>query len=148
MTKAMFALPFLAACLDNGAPALYTHDDAPRTPTAFSALHVANQADVVATGGAQIVTIGAGLSVGWSGAATEGFAVEPYADVWPNTGKPEYRVRALGAGAGSFEISTSAGVAAGTLASAEVDHVAVLPADYELDGHSAFAVDTALPNIQ
>jgi hypothetical protein len=148
MTKAMFALPFLAACLDNSGPAPYRGNDAPTTPAAFDALHVADQADVVAIGGAQIVTITDRSAVGWSGAATTGFDVEPYADVWPNTRKPEYRVRALAAGSGSFEISTSVGVAGGALASADVDHVALLPADYRLDGHSQFAIDTALPNIQ
>jgi len=148
MTKAMLALPFLAACLDNAAPALYRGNDAPTTPAAFDALHVADQADVVATGGAQVVTIADHAAVGWSGAATTGFDVEPYADVWPNTRKPEYRVRALAAGTGSFEISTSAGIAVGALASADVDRVALLPADYRLDGHSQFVVDTALPNIQ
>ena len=148
MNKAMLALPFLAACLDNAGPAPYRGNDAPMTPTAFDALHVADQADVVATGGAQIVTIADHSAVGWSGAATTGFDVEPYADVWPNTRKPEYRVRALAAGSGSFEISTSAGVAGGALASADVDHVALVPADYRLDGHSGFVVDTALPNVQ
>jgi hypothetical protein len=148
MTKAMFALPFLAACLDNSAPAPDRGNDAPTTPTAFEALHVADQADVIATGGAQIVTIDDRTAVGWSGAATAGFEVEPYANVWPNTRKPEYRVRALAAGTGNFEISTSAGIAGDALASADVDHVALLPADYRLDGHSQFVVDTALPNIQ
>src|SRR5258706_15750588 len=145
MMKALALAPLvLAACADP--PTYRPIDDAPTTPIAFHALAIAcrdslpasstaegrcgsidSQPAVIATGGMQIVTLTEALSVGWSGTASDGYAVEPFGDVWPNTKKAEYHVRALGQGVGSFSISTNNGIAAGTLDSAEVARVAVVP---------------------
>src|SRR5262249_1895962 len=70
-------------------------------------------------------------------------------DVWPNTRRPVYRVRALAdEAAGTFSIATNNGIATGTVASADFDHLAILPADYELDGHSQFAFATSYPSVE
>ena len=146
MTRALLLVPVLAACSQDVsyAPQAAT----PTTPIAFRQLQIGSAPIVVATGGAQIVTLADPLAIGWSGTATEGWAVEPVGDVWPNAAKPEYRVRALAPGAGEFSIATAHGIAAGTVASADAASAAVVPARYRLDGHSPFALDRARPQIE
>jgi hypothetical protein len=112
----------LVACADS--PTYAVQSDAPATPIAFDALTVDGASAPIATDGVQVISIPDPLSVGWSGSASSGFDVEPFGDVWPNTRKPEYRVRALGAGAGTFSIQTEHGVASGEVASTEVDRIA------------------------
>lgn len=135
----LFALPLaLVACVD--APSYPRQADPPTTPIASRLLQtVADRPVVVATGGALGVAIDDATSVGWSGDATTGFRVEPFA-AWPNTVRPEYWIRALGTGTGSYTISTNHGMAVGTVDSAAVARVTLAPADYQLDGHSAFAL--------
>src|SRR6266545_4310465 len=89
-------------------------------------------------------------SIGWYGEATDGFAVEPFdADGWPNTQRAEYWVRALATGTGTFTIQTNHGIAAGSVFAAPLHEIALVPADYELDGRSAtFAIDRARPFVQ
>lgn len=147
MTKAAALLPvLLAACVD---PSYPTVDDSPSTPVASVAQNrVADQAIVVATGGVEAIAIPDVASIGWSGDATAGFSVEPFdADGWPNTQKPEYWIRATAAGAGSFVIHTNHGIASGNLEAADVARVALVPADYELDGRSPFALSTERPLV-
>jgi hypothetical protein len=150
MSKTLLALPVLAAaCIDHGPVAIDPNVDHPSTPIAFDQLQIGDASIVVATGGVQTITIPAALSVGWSAAASDGFDVEPDGDVWPNTRKPVYRVRALAdETGGTFAIATNNGVATGSLASAELARLAVLPADYKLDGHSPVAFDTGYPSVE
>lgn len=146
MTRALLALPLLAGCVgDVSTPRL---DDSPTTPIAFDQLHAGARPIVIATGGTQIVTIPDPTSVGWSGTASDGFDLQPYAGIWPNTRKPEYVLHANAAATGQFSIATDHGVAAGELASAEVAAVALVPASYALDGHSPWALDPASPRVE
>jgi hypothetical protein len=138
MTRAL-ALIVLAGCTD------LSYDPEPvdpSTPVAIDMLRVDGQPGIVATGGTQAVAIASVASIGWSGEATDGFAVEPFdVDGWPNTHKPEYWVRALVAGTGSFVIRTNLGLAAGSIESADVATVAIVPHGYQLAGGGAFALD-------
>jgi hypothetical protein len=149
MWKLLMAAPLvvLAACADDGRsyPAI---PDPPTNPMASDVMtKVADQPIVIATHGVLAVALPA--SIGWSGDATAGFAVEPSdADGWPNTGKPEYWIRATIAGTGSFEISTNLGMAVGSVESADLARVALVPADYRLDGQAAFALDVRRPAVQ
>ncbi len=137
----LVALPLaLAACVDVDAPTYARLPDPPTTPITSRLLQtVANRPVVIATGGTLTVAIDDPTSIGWSGAATTGFTVEPFT-AWPNTQRPEYWVRALGAGTGSYTIATNRGIAVGTVDSAPVATVTLVPPDYQLDGHSAFAL--------
>lgn len=137
--------PALAACLDNSAAR--PDPAAPTTPVMFSQLDAAG-ATTVATGGVQVVTIADPLAIGMSGDATAGYELTPSSIAWPNAQGGQYTVRALANGSGDFSIDTAKGVAAGPVASAEVARVSLRPAAYHLDGHSAFAVDTARPQLE
>ena len=149
MMKVLAVLPVtLLACTD--ASMSEPIDDTPATPIAPRAIaQVADAPVIVATGGVAAFAIDDPSSVGWYGDATTGFAVEPFdADGWPNTQRAEYWVRALASGNGSFTIQTNHGIAAGSVLAAPLAGVALVPADYELDGHSAFAVDATRPLVQ
>jgi len=149
MTKALALLPVsLLACADVSHPDEY--DDTPGTPIAPRAIaQVDDQPVIVGTGGAAAFAIDDPASIGWYGEATTGFAVEPFdADGWPNTQRAEYWVRALADGTGTFAIQTNHGIAAGSLLATAVAGVALVPANYELDGRSPFAVDRARPLAQ
>nr|HEX4316107.1 hypothetical protein [Kofleriaceae bacterium] len=135
----------LAACLDNSAAAPGRPE--PTTPITFSEL-AADGVSTVATGGTQTITIADPLAIGLSGDATAGYEVTPISQAWPNAERGTYTVRALAAGAGAFQIDTMKGVAAGSIASADVARVSIRPAAYRLDGHSAFAVDTSRPQVE
>ncbi len=146
MTKALLLVPVLAACSTDvsypPAPA------APTTPIAYTELHAGDAPVVVATGGAQIVTLPDAFAIGWSATASAGWGVEPYGDAWPNTTEPVYRVRPLVTGNGNFSITTEHGIAAGELSAADVATAEVVPARYRLDGHSPFALDASRPNVE
>lgn len=146
MTRAFALAALLAACSQDvpDPPPSAT----PTTPVAYRQLQIGDAPIVIATGGVQIVTLGDPLAIGWSGTASDGWAVEPADDVWPNAGRPEYHVRALAAGTGDFAIATAHGIAAGTVASAEAASAAIVPGHYRLDGHSPFAVDRRRPQIE
>ena len=137
----LIALPLLlVACVDVDAPSYAPQAAPPTTPITSRLLQtVADRPVVVATGGTLTVAIDDPTSVGWSGSATAGFSVEPFA-AWPNVVRPEYWIRATAAGTGSYSISTNHGIAVGTIDSAAVAHVTLAPPDYQLDGHSAFAI--------
>ena len=142
MTDLKLVVPLLlAACAE--APG----ELAPPTtaPIEFTRLGVVT---TVATGGYETIAIADDAAVGLSATATEGYVVEPVGGAWPNMIEPEYHVRALVAGTGSFAIQTSHGVAAGDVASADVVRVALAPVNYALDGHSRFIVDPALPELE
>ena len=47
--------------------------------------------------------------------------------VWPNMVKPEYTLRALTPGTGTFSIATSEGIAAGTFESADIARTVIDP---------------------
>ena len=123
MMKTLLVLPvLLAACADSTPTANLS--DTPSNPVAFQELHAGAAPAAIATGGIQVITIPDDPnSVGWSGTASGGFAVEPFGDVWPNMVKPEYHVRALGDDTGTFSIQTDHGIASGTVTSAEVARV-------------------------
>ena len=138
--RRLLALPvLLAACIDGPS---YHPQAEPITPITSRPLQtIADRPTVIAVGGAQTIAIDDPTSIGWSGAATTGFRVEPFdSDGWPNTERAEYWVRAVGAGTGSYAISTNRGMAVGTVDAAPVARVALIPVDYQLDGHSAFAL--------
>jgi hypothetical protein len=145
MPRSLLARPFLAslagvallgvACIDPGYPEL---PEPPTTPIEIAPL--APHA-VIATGGVQGFAIDDATSIGLSGDASAGYRVEPAGKVWPNLVQPLYYVRAFESGLGSFEIITNRGIATGLVESAEVASLALVPADYELDGSSRFAVD-------
>ena len=137
----LFALPLvLVGCVDLDAPTYAPQAPPPTTPITSRLLQtVADRPVVVATGGTLAVAIDDPTSVGWSGSATAGFRVEPFA-AWPNLVRAEYWIRATATGTGSYEISTNHGIAVGTVDSAAVAHVTLAPASYQLDGHSAFAL--------
>jgi hypothetical protein len=143
MTKALLVLPVLvAACAE--APTA-TQPSPTTAPIAFTVL---GNPQIVATGGYQVVTIADQAEAGLAGSASDGYEVEPFGDVWPNFVKPEYHVRALQAGHGTFSIATSHGVAAGAIESADVARVALLPVDYALTSGYTFAVDPARPEVE
>ncbi len=144
MTKSLLLLPLLvAACVDE-----YRELPAdPTTPVETRPLE-AGDAAIIATGGTQGFAIDDPLSVGLSGETTGDFEIETADHVWPNTRKPEYFVRALASGVGSFEIFTNRGIASGSVESAAVANVTLVPASYELDGHSAFAVSASRTQVQ
>jgi len=123
MLKSLLLVPVLvAACAD--APTYNVPTDTPSNPIAFDQLQAGTAPAMIATGGVQVISIpNDPNSVGWSGTASAGYAVEPYADIWPNTRKPEYHVRALGDGTGTFSIQTDHGIASGSVTSAEVARV-------------------------
>ena len=137
--------PVLTACLDTSAPA--PEPGTPTTPIAFGELDAGGEV-AIATGGVQVVTIADPLAVGLSGQATSGYELVPHAGAWPNAEVPTYELRALADGHGAFSIATARGVAAGAIDSADVARVVVQPAAYQLDGHSAFALDAARPAIE
>jgi hypothetical protein len=142
---ALVAALFAAACLGNSAAG--PDRPIPTSPIPFAELDAAG-AMTIATGGTQIVTIADPLAIGLSGEATTSYEVVPFGGLWPDAQQGTYTVRALAAGSGAFSIATAKGVAAGAVASADVDRVVVLPAAYELDGHSAFAIDVDRPAIE
>lgn len=138
MTKSLLGLaglPLLAAaCMDPTYPEL---SEPPTTP--IEAAPVA-PGHAIALGGVQGFTIDDPTSVGLSGDASDGYQVEPAGRVWPNVVEPLYYVRALAPGHGGFEIVTNHGIATGLVESAAVASVALVPADYQLDGSSPFAI--------
>jgi len=141
MSKALLVLPFLVACAE--APGELT---APTSaPLAFTTL---GDGSIVATGGYQIVAIGDRAQAGLSATASDGYDVEPAGGAWPNLVAPEYHVRALAAGSGEFAIATSHGIAAGTLESADVARIALVPVHYALAGNYRFIVDPARPEVE
>jgi len=137
----LLPIVLLAACAEQG-PAVATYEP-PQAPVAFTTL-----GGWVATGGYQVVTISDASQAGLSGRASEGFDVEPVGGAWPNLVAPEYHVRALTSGEGTFAIETSHGAASGAVHSAEVARVQLVPPDYALDGHSAFAVDASRATLE
>ncbi len=146
----LLALPvvFAVGCIDSQAPAPDT-SELPTTPITFDELHVGDQTIVIATGGTQTVSIANLQTIGFSGGTTSGFELEPFAGIWPNVRKQEYRVRAVSSEqTGTFSIQTNKGIAAGPVDSAEVVRIALVPANYQLDGHSSFALDIAHPVAQ
>jgi hypothetical protein len=148
MTKSMLVLPilFAAACVDSTYPEL---QEAPTTPVETTQVATAGNAPVViATGGTQGFAIDDAASIGLEGNASDGYQVEPAGNAWPNMTKPLYWVRALRAGLGSFEIITNKGIASGLVESSDVASVALVPADYQLDGSSPFAIDTNRLGVQ
>ena len=150
MPKALaLVLPVsLLACVDPMEP--QPPHDMPSNPIAPRALaSVADQPVVVATDGVGVFGFDDPSSIGWYGEASEGFTVETFdAGVWPNTRRAEYWVRALASGNGAFTIQTNHGIAASSVLAATLADIALVPADYELDGHSAFAIDAARPLAQ
>jgi hypothetical protein len=146
MRIVILAAPLLAAaCLDNSAPG--PGRPTPTSPIPFAELDAAG-ATTIATGGTQVVTIADPLAIGLSGQVTASYEVVPYGGLWPDAQQGTYTLRALAAGSGAFSIATAKGVAAGAVASADVDRVVVRPAAYELDGHSAFAVAVDRPAVE
>ena len=142
MTKAPVALLVLvAACADAPNPL-------PPTTTAPISFTVLGNPQIIATGGYQTVTIDDASQAGLSGTASDGYDVEPFGDVWPNMIKPEYHVRALAAGTGTFAIATSKGVASGTVESADVARIALVPIDYALADGFHFSIDPARPEVE
>lgn len=141
MTKLLVLPVLLVACADS-TPTVDL-SDSPSNPVAFDELHAGAAPAAIATGGIQVVTIpNDPNSVGWSGTASGGFAVEPFGDTWPNMVKPEYHVRALAAGTGTFSIQTDHGIASGTVTSAEVARVdAQLLADAHTIEVALYAAD-------
>ncbi len=137
--------PALVACLGNSAarPDVTT----PTSPITYSEL-AANGVTTIATGGTQVVTIADPLAIGLSGETTPAYELVPAAGAWPNAQQGTYTVRALAADTGAFAIDTVRGVAAGDVASADLDHLVVRPAAYLLDGQSAFAVAVDRPAIE
>lgn len=134
-----------AACVDNGAAG--PEAPTPTSPVAFAQLDADGTA-TIATGGVQIVSIADPLAVGLAGSATDGYELAPTTGGFPNGGLGEYRVRALTDANGAFSIETAKGIAAGQLASAPVERVAVVPSKYHLDGRSAFALDASRTDIE
>ena len=154
MMKSLLLVPVLvAACAD--APSYPVPSDSPSNPIAFDQLRVDGADAPIATGGIQVVTIPDPSSVGWSGQATSGFAVEPYASVWPETQKPEYHVVALADGSGTFSIQTQHGIASGSVSSADVARVEALTAGpglieialYDRDGHRLIDGSLAIHDV-
>lgn len=137
---------FAAACVGE-APAPDT-SELPTTPIAFDARHAADQPIVIATGGTETVSFSdPAVLVGWSGTVTAGFELSPALDIWPSVREQSYQIRALGGATGAFSIQTNTGVASGSLASADVAAVTLVPASYRLDGHSQFALDTSHADV-
>jgi len=118
LTKAL-PLVLLAACATEVTP---RPSESPTTPIAFH-----QDGTLVANGGTLTITIPSEVSVGWSADATNGAEVEPASGVWPNMVKPEYTLRALTPGTGTFSIATSEGIAAGTFESADVARTVIDP---------------------
>ncbi len=148
MTKAaLLASVLLTACATDGIDAPVPE---PTTPIAAEPATVVDGAEiVVATGGALAVRIPDKTSIGLAGNASAGYAVEPYErNLWPNTISPEYWVRANVAGEGSYEIVTSKGIATGLVKSADLAQIALVPAAYELDGTSPFALATSRTQVE
>jgi hypothetical protein len=147
-TKSLLVLPalFAAACVDP------TYPELPETPdTPVETTQVARAGDapvVIATHGVQGFEIADPTSIGIDGLASDGYRVEPDGNVWPNMSKQLYWVRAQQAGVGTFEIITNQGIASGLVESADVANVALVPADYQLDGASPFAIDTNRLGVQ
>ncbi len=142
MSKALLVLPVLvAACAEAPSPL-------PPPTTAQIAYTMLGNPTIVATGGYQTVTIDDAAQAGLSGAASDGYDVEPFGGVWPNMVKPEYHVRALQAGTGTFAIATSMGVASGAIESADVTRIALVPIDYALTDGFHFAVDGTRPEVE
>jgi hypothetical protein len=139
-TKALLVLPiFAAACVDPTYPELPEH---PTTPVEITPVTNAGEAPIViATGGTQGFAIDDATSIGLAGDASDGYEVAPASRIWPNTVEPLYYVRAFETGLGSFEIITNHGIATGLVESADVASIAMVPADYQLDGSSPFAVE-------
>ncbi|MDQ3339301.1 MAG: hypothetical protein M4D80_29405 [Myxococcota bacterium] len=147
MLKAALLVTVLAACATEGIGAEH---ETPTTPLSATTMTSVSGHDViVATGGALAVRLEDKTSIGLSGSASQGFAVEPYElDRWPNTISPEYWVRANVAGVGSYEIVTSKGIATGLVHSADIARVTLVPAHYELDGKSPFALAANRSELQ
>ena len=147
MSKPLLLVPvLLAACVD--APAL-DNSELPATPIGFQQLQLGDAPLVIATGGTQTVSFSDVSTIGWSGTASTGFELVPFADIWPATREQQYRVRAVTAdGTGTFAIQTNRGIASGTVTSADVAKLALLPASYQLDGHSPFALDVSRPEVE
>lgn len=141
MLKLMPIVLLAAACAEEGPPVATFQP--PQAPIAFTTL-----GGWVATGGYQVVTISDKSQAGLAGSASDGFEVEPVGGAWPNLVAPEYHVRALAPGEGTFAIETSHGTANGAVHSAEVAQVALVPPDYALDGHSQFAVDATRASLE
>jgi hypothetical protein len=137
---------FVAACLGNSAAGPDRPE--PTSPIPFAELAAAG-ATTIATGGTQIVTIPDPLAIGLSGQATTSYEVVPYGGLWPDAQQGTYTLRALAAGSGAFSIATARGVAAGAVASADVDRVVIQPAAYDddrlVDGSVAIAGSGASP---
>jgi len=137
---------FAAACVGE-APAPDT-TELPSAPIAFDARHAADQPIVIATGGTETVSFSdPDVIVGWSGSASAGFELSPALDIWPSVREQRYQIRALGGATGAFSIQTNTGVASGSLASADVAAVTLVPASYRLDGHSPFALDVSHSDV-
>lgn len=134
----------LAACVDP----VYPEREVPTTPVEIEVTTRAGEGPlVIATGGTVELAIDDPTSVGLEGTASDGYRVEPAGLVWPNTRAPRYDVRALAPGMGSFEIATNHGIATGLVESADLATVALVPADYVLDGSSPFAIDVARRDV-
>lgn len=138
MTKLVLPIVLVTACVAPEYPDAPTN---PTTPVEIAPTAATDSEFVIATGGTLGFAIDDVTSIGLSGTASNGYQVEPHARVWPNTTQPLYYVRALAAGSGWFEIATNRGIASGLVESADVAEVAIVPAGYELDGRSAFALD-------
>ena len=145
MSKSLLALPlFAAACLEPTYPEL---PETPTTPVETTQTARAGDAKVViATGGVQGFAIDDRTSIGLEGFASDGYSVEPPKS-WPNLVEPLYHVRAHESGLGSFEVITNHGIASGLVESAAIASIAIVPADYQLDGSSPFALDLARTDI-
>ncbi len=111
LTKAL-PLVLLAACAAD-----VDRSPEPASPTTPIAFH--QDGTLVATGGTLTITIPSDVSVGFS-ATADNADVTPASVTWPNMTKPEYAVRALAAGPGTFSIVTSEGIAAGSFDAADI----------------------------
>jgi hypothetical protein len=144
MLKAAAFATVLAACADGVGP---EHPD-PTTPVASTVTTTVGDTPVVARGGAMVVHVDDPTAIGLDGNASAGYVVEPYELArWPNTISVDYWVRAQIAGMGSYDIVTSKGIASGLVWSADLAHVAILPARYELAGDT-FALAANRTDVQ
>ncbi|HUJ60197.1 MAG TPA: hypothetical protein VLX92_16940 [Kofleriaceae bacterium] len=130
------ALPavLLAACAET--PSYAPLQPLPTSPVAYDTLDHAGAAPIViAIGGTLDIAIPDPGSIGVSGDASPGFEVEPHDGAWPNMKVPDYAIRALGPGTGTFSIATDHGIASGTVEAAEVERVAIARTSLGAGGH-------------
>ena len=141
MLTKVLPLILLAACAAD-----VDRSPEPASPTAPVAFD--QDGTLVATGGTLTITIPSDVSVGFS-ATADNADVIPAGVGWPNMTKPVYEVRALADGPGTFSITTSEGIAAGTFEAADVARTVIDDQCHVtlLDAQGRHLVDDSIPAL-